>query len=363
MRGFVYDVDVHNQWGSQRELVEHLPARWRPYFEANGGFLAAEVPGSTWSRPGGTTHRLDAEPPGGGAAGSDLGLLREQLLDRHSVTRALLTFPVGAEPALRNGDLAVAMCSAANDWMVARWLDQDPRLFAAAMIPTHAPAEAVREIVRVAEDPRFAGILMSANPLGRPFGNVVYHPIYEAIEGSGLPLVLHIGGDLRVTGTANASGTTLTRADQFALTEQPAVHHLVSLIAGGVFERFPRLRVLFNECGFGWIPGVLWTLDGHYEVLKRENPALTRLPSEVLREHVWLSSQPFDVHDPALLVEALEAFGGLEDRICFASDYPHHDSESPSQVASRVPRAWRSKILFENAADVLGWPSALAEAA
>jgi predicted TIM-barrel fold metal-dependent hydrolase len=363
MKGLVYDVDVHNQWASQLELVEYLPSRWQPFFHASGAFRSAEVPVLTWSRPGGTTHRLDASPPDGGTAGSSYGLLREQLLDRYSIDRALLTFPVGAEPALRNGDLAVAMCTAANDWMIDRWLAADQRLFAAAMIPTHAPVEAAKEIRRVAGHPQVSGILVSSNPLGKPFGNVVYDPIYDAIVETGLPLVLHIGGDLRATGTANASGVTLTRADQFALTEQPAVHHLVSLIAGGVFEKFPGLRVLFNECGFSWIPSVFWTLDAHYDILKIESPGLRRLPSEYLREHVWMSSQPFDVAEPRMLLELMEAFGGLEDRICFSSDYPHHDSESPNQVASRVPREWRSRILCDNAAGVLGWPTSMAAAA
>jgi predicted TIM-barrel fold metal-dependent hydrolase len=357
----IYDVDVHNSWSSQSELVEYLPRRWQPYFTASGSFVSAEPPALTWSRPGGTTHRLDAIPPSGGQPGSNYELLRDQLLDRHRIDRALLTFPLGAEPALHNSALAVAMCRAANDWMIDRWLGADDRLYGVAMIPTGAPEEAAKEIRRVASHSRIAGILMSANPLNRPFGNVVYHSIYEAVAEVGLPLVLHIGGDLRTHGTAFASGNTVSRADQFALTEQPAIHHLVSLIASGVFEKFPTLRVLFNECGFGWIPGVFWTLDAHYPVLKIESPTLRRLPSEYFREHVWVSSQPFDIEEPRLMVELLESFGGMEDRICFSSDYPHHDSESPSQVVARVPREWRDKILSHNAARVLNWPLPSAE--
>ncbi len=313
----------------------------------------------TYSRPGGTTNRLDAQPTGGGAAGSDYALLCAQLLDRHAIDRVLLTFPLGAEPAFHNSPLAVELCRAANAWMADQWLDgRDERLYGVAMIPTGAPQVEVTEIHRAAAHPRIAGILMAANPLNRPFGNRVYEPISAAIAETGLPLVMHIGGDLRNLGTGFAAGYPTSRADHFALTEQAAIHHLTSIITSGVFARLPRLRLLFNECVLGWIPSVFWTLDAHYRILKIESPDLSRLPSDYLRSHVWISSQPMDsVAGPQRMVELLEAFGGLEDRICFSSDYPHHDSENPSQVAARLPAAWHHRIFAGNAAVARYLPS------
>jgi predicted TIM-barrel fold metal-dependent hydrolase len=351
----IYDTDVHNNWASPSELAPYLPERWRAH--KSGGAPVYSVGALTYSRPGGTPHRIDAQPGGTREPGSDYPLLREQLLDRHGIDRALLTFGGNELPHLHNSDYAVDLCHAANDWVAEHWLARDERLFAAAMVPTNAPDEAVKEIERVARMPHFAGILAVANPFGRPLGSRAYHPIYRAVEETGLTLVMHIGGEVFAADTAFASGTPLARCDEFALLNQAAIHHMVSMVCGGVFERFPRLRLLFNEVGYTWIPNVFWNLDANYRVLKAESPDLRDLPSEYFRRHIWVSSQPFDsVAKSSVQIELLEAFGGLGDKICFASDYPHYDSEEPGQVAARLPAHWRDKVMSQNAAAALNWP-------
>ncbi len=355
----VYDLDVHNAWASTAELIEYLPRRWHPYFLGTGAMRAFATPVPTYSRPGGRTDRLDAVPAGGGAPGSDYDLMCEQLLDRHKITRALLTFPAYAEPGYPNSELAIAMCRAANDWMADRWLARgDDRLYAVGMVPTGEPSAAAEEIYRVARNPRISALLLAANALGRPLGHRVHDPIYAAAAEVGLPVMAHVGLDLGVLGAAYATGLPTARADHFGLLDQGPAHHIASMISGGVFERFPTLKLIFDECGFAWLPNVLWRLDALYPVLKVESPGLQRRPSEYFRDHVWVSSQPFDCEaDPRQVIELLEAFGGMEDRICFSSDYPHHDSEGPGEVAGRLPAAWRPKVMWQNAATLLGWPS------
>jgi hypothetical protein len=135
------------------------------------------------------------------------------------------------------------------------------------------------------------------------------------------------------------------------------MHHLSSLLVEGVFEKFPGLRFLFNEYGFLWIPWLVWGLDSRFEILRRENPLLRRRPSEYFREYVWSSTQPIAGEaDPRRVIRLLEAWdGGLDDKLCYASDYPHWDTESPQHVLPRLPRAWRSKVMSENAAHLFGW--------
>jgi len=57
-------------------------------------------------------------------------------------------------------------------------------------------------------------------------------------------------------------------------------------------------------------------------------PHVTRPPSELIREHFWVSTQPMEEpEDPDHLNEVMEWIGW--DRVLFASDYPHWDFDDP----------------------------------
>ncbi|HEY4099216.1 MAG TPA: amidohydrolase family protein [Baekduia sp.] len=348
------DVDVHHTWADDAELLPYLPARWRTYFESVGSVLPAAT---YYSRIGGSAMRLDATPPGGGAPGSDYAMLCEHHLDAYDIDRALLTFGFGTQGAWFHPAGGVALCRAANDWTLDRWLSLgDDRLYGLMMLPPGDPVAAAAELRRVGGHPRIAGALMVPNPLGQPMGHPVNDPIYDAAVEVGIPVVTHVGSEFATTGTLAAGGLPSSKPEYYTLLEQPGMHHLASLLAGGTFARFPRLRVLFNEHGFLWVPWVLWGLDARYAALRRERPELDRLPSEYFREHVWMGTQPFETGAGRQAVTALlEAFGGMEDRLCFASDYPHWDTDPPPQVSARLPRVWRAKVMGGNAAELFGW--------
>jgi uncharacterized protein len=117
------------------------------------------------------------------------------------------------------------------------------------------------------------------------------------------------------------------------------------------------------EGGIAWLPGILWRLDTNWRALRSEVPWLDRKPSEAAREHVRFSTQPLehtDGHDK-LLFEMLEAVGAPE-ILCFASDYPHWDSDDPAFMLRRLPEAWREPVMHSNAAALYGPRLALAAA-
>ena len=43
---------------------------------------------------------------------------------------------------------------------------------------------------------------------------------------------------------------------------------LTSMVIEGVFERFPRLRLVLIEAGFAWLPAIAWRLDKHWSRLR-----------------------------------------------------------------------------------------------
>ena len=69
---------------------------------------------------------------------------------------------------------------------------------------------------------------------------------------------------------------------------------VISLVCEGTFVKFPELRIVLIEGGFAWLPALMWRLDRSWRILHSEVPHLRRLPSEYIREHFWMTTQPME---------------------------------------------------------------------
>jgi uncharacterized protein len=353
----VIDCDIHNAPSSEDALHRYLPREWRER-RAPGGRLALEVEqrretlgdrsylGSEYPRPTPRAARTDAWPPGGGPPASDLRFLREQLLDRYDVEYGVLTPMLGAGEQL-DVESGAALASAINDWQIAEWLEPERRLRASINVAYEDGELAAREIHRLGDDPRFVQVLMlirTAEPIGRR----KYWPLYQAAIEHDLPVGVHFGGWGRgpITGAGFASfyiEDTVGMATAFQ-------DQVTSLVCEGVFERFPTLKIVLIEGGVAWLPPLMWRLDRAWKLLRAEAPSLTRLPSEAIREHLWLTTQPIDEPPTAAEFVAMLEQLDMDDRIMFATDYPHWDFDAPDRaLPSAVPAHLRRAIMYENA--------------
>jgi predicted TIM-barrel fold metal-dependent hydrolase len=263
---------------------------------------------------------------------------------------------VSAEP---NPHLGREIARAANDWLIDRWLDDGAgRHHGAVVVANQDPAAAAAEIRRVGTHRRMVGVLMGSTGMGKPFGHPVYDPIHRAAVDLGLPLLVHADGDVVLDSIfrATAAGLTATHSEHRAMSAHPLMTHLTSLIAHGVFETYPSLRVLLVGGGMSWLPGFMWRFDADFKGMRRETPWVKRLPSDYLREHVRLSTYPLDTTtDPDGLCQALSTFEGMEDVLCFASGSGHADSADPEVVARCLPESWHQKVFADNAATLFGF--------
>jgi predicted TIM-barrel fold metal-dependent hydrolase len=124
--------------------------------------------------------------------------------------------------------------------------------------------------------------------------------------------------------------------------------NLISLIAEGVFDRFPGMRVVSAENGFGWAPSLMWRMDYLWEKLRDDVPHLSKPPSEYVREHVWFTTQPME--EPPKPRQFLQLLDQLQmnDRLMFATDYPHWDNDMPGATLRFLPTETRRRIFSEN---------------
>ena len=122
------------------------------------------------------------------------------------------------------------------------------------------------------------------------------------------------------------------------------------MVTSGIFERFPTLKIVLIEGGFAWLPPLMWRLDTTWKQLKEEAPTLTRLPSEIIRQHFWVTTQPMEEPPQRRYFLQLLEQMDMNDRLMFATDYPHWDFDSPDQCFPvELPTPLKRDILAENA--------------
>ncbi len=348
----IVDCDVHHALRSTADLHPYLPRRWREHFDSFG--LRAPVPfagSSPYPKAAPALSRTDAWPPNGGPPGSDLGFLREQLLDRYGIEIGLLHLLAPSGMDQRNQDFGNALCAAINDWQYECWTQRERRLKAAIVVPGEDADAAVAEIERWAGNGDFVQVSMITHTI-EPLGRRRYWPIYEAAQRHNLPVGLHTSGfnGHAVTGTGWCS-YYVEEQHHVAISQQQLA---MSLVMEGVFERFPALKVVIVEAGLAWVPSLAWRLDRHWARMKDEVPHLTRKPSEYLRRHLWYTTQPADEPErPEDLRRIFDWMGW--DRVLFATDYPHWDMDSPEQAfRMRLSDDERRMLYSDNARAVYG---------
>ncbi len=328
-------------------LADHASKEWSERIVENWGGTRArtETPAESVS------SRL-SDPmmrPGGHQAAPRLEDMDSEGIDV-SVLYPTLFLGIQNEPDV---DFADVQCQAYNNWLSDHVTESNGRLWGAAVVPQQDIERSAREIRRAAELPGIKAAFIRPNPTAewKPFHHPVYDPIWEAASDTGMPLGLHpfLAADLpgacvglRLNEASNttrqaienrnavAPGSERSVTDNIFFTQAIAnpfdmMNSLTFLIAGGVCERYPDLRLIFLESNGGWIVPWLERLDHHYEVFDWDVPVLKMEPSEYFRRQCWIS---FDTDESTLAFTANSELVGA-DRIIWASDYPHPDAKIP----------------------------------
>jgi uncharacterized protein len=337
------DCDIHPALPGTHVLVPYMEEYWQAHVKMRGldrdNYNLLSVPANA---------PINVRPdwkPEQGSAGTDPELLCRHVLDDFGSRFAICNVLHGAQ-AIFSEDLSAAFCRAVNDWIVAEYLDRDPRLRASIVVPMHSPELAAREIERKAEDQRFVQVLVLE--LGElPLGRRQYWPMYRAAERFDLPIGIHAGSSFRHPPT-NLGWPSYYLEDYVAWSTGFA-GVLNSLISEGVFVEFPRLKVVLMESGVTWLPGWMWRADKTWRGIRAEVPWLERAPAEYAREHVRLTIQPFDAPPTTeQLRDVLEEIN-CEEMLLFSSDYPHWHYDRTDALPDGLPAVLARKILVENA--------------
>ncbi|MEV4418713.1 amidohydrolase family protein [Patulibacter sp. NPDC049589] len=340
--GAVIDADLHAHLGSVESLKDHLEPVWREFVNETG-FQAPPWMDSVYPPGAGTT--ID---PGLAVAGGPVGSTAAAVV-------AGAVEPIGAEASIlncywglervRHPDFAAGLARGINDWLIAEWLDKDPRLRASLVVPAFVPDEAAAEIDRVGGHPGFVQVLLPVRS-SRLYGQRPLRSMFEAMVRNDLVAGVHYGG------TADAPGPN--GMETWFLEDYVSSHlgafqaQLCSMVSEGLFQALPDLRVSFLESGFTWVGPTLWRMDREWPGLRRDVPWLVEAPSALVRRHVKFSGQPIDAGNDDQLRAALDWLGS-DDLLMFASDFPHGRSEEATALLRVLSPEAAEKFMAGNA--------------
>ena len=345
------DTDIHPV-ADPRRVQDFLPEPWRTrYASGNRG------PGHLgyWNPNG--VMRPDAVTPDGSRIESRPENLARHFFDVYGIEFGVFnpagTLGIGLSP---EPDYAAALLSAINDVFVQDWLPADSRFRSSVVVSPADPELAVREIHRLGDHPGIVQVLM---PSGArlPYGQRFYHPIYAAAMEHDLPVAIHPGTEgVGISGPPTAAGYPSSYLEWHSGLVGSYVAHLISLVTEGVFNKFPSLKFVLIEGGVFWLPSLLWRLDKNWKGLRLTTPWLDRPPSQIVTEHILVTTQPLEEPDrPEHFKMMLEMFDASR-MLMFSTDFPHWDGDTPDFAARAFPSELRPRVMSETARELYRLP-------
>jgi predicted TIM-barrel fold metal-dependent hydrolase len=345
---FIVDADIHVN-DTPGNLAPYISEPWRHSLEAlaQGKWGYLDIPGFAPS--------LKLDPPMVGqhdmrsvhtpeqmrteldAIGIDIGILFPDNM--------LLMAPIPL------AEYAVALSRAYNTWIADQWIGKAEGLYAAVLACPQDPHAAADQIREFGSDRRVAAIYLPTAGVNPMWGNRKYDPIFEAAVELDLPVVLHSVTIVSPAFPCNTDQFENAWARQMMGHSFAMMGNFVSMLHTGLPARFPELRIVFTEAGIGWVPYMTWRADKYHREFRRQVPFLELPPSEYVKRQMWFATQPIEEpENPAFMVETIHHVG--DDRVIFASDWPHHDFDHPKGVLNLpMSQDLKRKVMGENALD------------
>lgn len=249
--------------------------------------------------------------------------------------------------AAKDDELKAACFRAVNTYIAEYCSVDTNRLTGVGVVSMHDPEQAVTDL----EDAKrmgLRGVLITGSPGEEGFGAPHLDRFWAAAQEMEMPLTMH---DLQVRGEVAFTGTGLN----FFMLPMEIQTALANMIVGGVFDRFPRLKVCSAENDFGWLPHFVHRLTHFVTKILDKDKRLQRLPLEVIQQNVWASTQ---FEDGTIMEYVAKAVGS--DRIMWGSDYPHPDSTYPNsrdwiaRAAAHLDAGDADRIFGLNVAELYG---------
>jgi predicted TIM-barrel fold metal-dependent hydrolase len=281
----------------------------------------------------------------------DVGAGRIALMDAAGVDVQVLSLNA---PGVEQADAAEQLSAAveSNDFLAEAVKNNPTRFAAFAALPVAMPDKAAEELDRRVRQQGFKGTLINGHTRGRYLDDRFFSPILERAEALGVPIYIHPTMPPKAVVEASYGGFSEPVTEMFAMAGwgwhiETSVH-VLRMILGGVFDRYPKLQVIIGHLGEG-IPFMLPRLNKNMptELTKLERPM-----AAYLRENVHYTFGGFNF--PGTFLNLLLEVGA--ERIMFSADHPYGSMAEAQAFLKQLPltAADRERITHGNAEALLG---------
>jgi predicted TIM-barrel fold metal-dependent hydrolase len=232
-------------------------------------------------------------------------------------------------------------------WAYNRWLQEftseaGDRLIGIPQLAVRSVDDAIKELKDV-KRMGFRGAMLPGDPATEEdYDDPSFDRFWAAAVALDLPLSFH-------SLTSGRAGNVLQKIAQRGSSPLAGLTHIVRsnqdminmMIFGGVFDRFPDLKLVCVEADASWAPHAMMKMD-QYSVVMRDlvgAKKLSRRPSEMFKHNIymtfqydWLAFHMTDFMNP--------------DRLMWANDFPHTDGTWPNSrqlLAENLPTGKESR--------------------
>jgi uncharacterized protein len=262
----------------------------------------------------------------------DLGAKRIAEMDAAGIDMQIVSLTAPGVEQLEAAE-AIALAGETNDFLGDAIKKHPTRFGGFAALPTAAPDKAAQELERRIRQQKFAGAIINGHHRGRYLDDKFFWPILECAETLNVPIYLHPTKPPKPVIDASFGGFSPLVTEMFSGPGwgwhiETAVH-VIRIILGGVFDRFPNLQIVIGHLGEG--------LASMFQRVEIMAPAVTKLKRPVstyLRENIHYTVSGFNF-GPTFLSLLLE-LGGVE-RIMFSVDHPYQSMPEGRAFLEQLP--------------------------
>jgi predicted TIM-barrel fold metal-dependent hydrolase len=245
---------------------------------------------------------------------------RVELLDQENLAKAVLYPTLGIlwEAEVEDVELSQAYCRAYNRWIADFCRPYSDRLIPIAHLSLGDPLAAAAELERAVKDGCRGAFVAPFTITHKPHGHPDHDPVFAMAEKLDVPFAIHPTFEPKGLNRARFHGMErmpLLGVIASQILQQP----LSTFFQFGVFDKFPKLRVVILESGSSWLGFWMDRMDEGYETWIGGTLPLKKKPSEYVRKQVWISGDP----DEQATAYVIDYVG--RDRFFWASDFPHPD--------------------------------------